>query len=245
MSGMTEPDLVARASLGRAGPPPTYRAAPAAREDDDAGARWVAVLLAFAALLAATLATRAAFLSDDASDAWQTALRQELRRSVAALTDIRYVYGPLGDMTFMIATQEVLAEEYRSGAQGAEPAFADVLEAEARVHEGVVEAMLPSLEIAGDPPRLEGGGFDLGGALAAERERMPDLVAIDPDASQAEGDRLARQATLTLAASLPVGFAFLAGALAMPYRRHRRLLMTVGWAACGVAIVAALMLELA
>jgi hypothetical protein len=200
------------------GPEPPTRASHA--EPDDSGSRAVAVLLAVAALLAAVLATRAALLSDEASNAWQTSLRQELKRSVATLTDVRYVYGPEGDQAFMVATHEVMAEELRAAAAEASPEIAAVLDAEARVHDGVVEHTSPGMEFASERYRLEEGGFDLALRLSDIRGGSPDLAGIDPDAPLEEGDRTARHATLTLTAAVPVGAAFFVGALAMPFRRR-------------------------
>jgi hypothetical protein len=55
----------------------------AAVEEERAGGRGLAILLALAALFAATLGARASLLSSNASGYWQQAVRQEIKAAAA------------------------------------------------------------------------------------------------------------------------------------------------------------------
>jgi len=211
---------------------------------DDRGLRAVAILLASTAMLAALLAARAAFLSDAAADEWQTSLRTELKRSAAVLVDIRQVYGPEGDAGVMIVAEEMVAEELRAAVASAEPRIAESLAVHAQVHELTAENMSPGADIVADAYRLPDGSLDLDQRLADLRGEAPDLVALDPDAPAAAGDRSMAQARATIIASLPLGLAFLAGALAMPLGRRRRILLAAGWAAVAFSALAVIAMEM-
>ena len=81
----------------------------------------MALLLAVAAVAAALITLVAVNASSDSSSAWQSALRQEVARGVAAVEDIRYVYEVEAPGAFQIASQEVQAEEFRTAASSASP----------------------------------------------------------------------------------------------------------------------------
>jgi hypothetical protein len=65
-------------------------------------------------------------------------------------------------------------------------------------------------------------------------------VALDPDGTEAEGSRLGVEATLLLAAIVPVSAAFLFGALAYGFPRRRRALVAVGFACTAVGAAGAI-----
>jgi hypothetical protein len=212
----------------------------------DTGSRAVAVLLACAALVAAAITARAAFLASDASGSWQAASRQEVKRSALALLTFDSAYGTEAPTAFAITVQQTRAEEQRAMA-GQQPAeLAPGLEAEAQVHDGVVAALRPSSELASNPRyALDGGGYDIVQWLAEERIKSPLDLTIDPDADMAAGDLAADRAIRLMSTTIPVGLAFLFGALAQAFRPARTLLLVLGWASLLVAVLLALALELA
>lgn len=251
--GLT-PDLVLPLRCGAVTEPnrdeahhaPAAHSAPAASpagDADDPGSRWVAALLAAAAVLAAVLAMRAAFLIDDAGDAWQSALRAELKRSVNLIEDVRYVYGTEGDQAFSVVVRESLADGLRVAGSGQPGPIADALITEARVHELVLERTKPEMELTAGGYTLPDGGYDLAARLADRRLASPEIVALDPEELQSTGDRASRHSIGVVYAAVPVGLALLLGSLAMPYRRRRRVLLALGWLALGLAAAAAIALE--
>jgi hypothetical protein len=79
--------------------------------------------------------------------------------------------------------------------------------------------------------------------LAEYRAEKPELLELDPGATIERGDREHAHATRTISAAVPLGVAFLAGALAMPFTRRRRWLLVVGWVAVAIAAAAAILVE--
>lgn len=231
-------------------PGPSYRPAdpepPASAEPvapSEPAGRGVALMLALAAVLAAAVATRASFLSSEAAGLWQSAIRNELKLGAAMVEDVRFVYNDEGPQAFRIAAARVRAEEYRRRARNAAPDVARVLRVEATAQQLVADSLVESSDIAKEEKyETEDGGFDLARRLADNRARNPDLVAIDADAIQAEGDDLAARAVLMLSTAVPVGVAFLLGALAQAYRR-RRALLTAGYVVLGLSLVLAVVVE--
>lgn len=205
--------------------------APVGDAPTDQGTRWVAVLLAAAAIVAAILATRAAFLGNEANDAWQRSLRTEIKRGALLTIAVRYVYGAEAGQAFEIAKHEILAHEMRARAADLDPAVAEVLLREASIHETVISQARTTMEVASERYALPDGGYDLALRLADERAGNADALALDPHPIQAQGDRASRHSVVTLAGSVPVGVAFLMGSLAMPWRRRRRVLLVLAWLA--------------
>lgn len=207
------------------------------------GLRNVALLLAVAAALAAILAARSAMLSVEASDAWQKTLRVELQRAAAVLIDIRQAYGVEADAGLMIREEELLAEELRAAAENATPEIAAALLQQAGIHADAAAFMAPNVELADARYRLPDGGIDIERRLADLRAELPDLVTLDPDAHAEAGDRAFDRATRSISAALPLGLAFLSGALAMPLTARRRLLLVVGWTSVVAAVAVTLIVE--
>lgn len=221
-------------------------------DDDDSGIEdWgpgqglgPAILLGLAALVTAALFGRAALLAGDASDQWQQALRQELKRSAAVVEDVRYVYGDEAPLAFDGVTLEVLAQEYRAKAQASRGATRSLLTVEARANEELLDVVKGGSAILSDEKyRLEGGGYDLGRRLADVRRENPDLVTINPDVPQARGDALSRQATNTVSLGAVAPLAFLLGSLGQVFRRRRAVLLWIGWVVLGMTVVAAAAIE--
>lgn len=207
--------------------------------------RGVAILLSTAAVLAAMLTARAALISSDASGSWQQSMRTEVKRSAFAMEDIRYVYNSEAQVAFSIAMEQVRAQELRTYAAQQSPDARPALEAEAKVHEGTVTIMLPSSEFASDPVyALPSGGYDVVVRLADTRAASPDALALDPDALMAAGDHATDRAVRMMSTTIPVGFAFLVGALAQGWHRRRRLLLAIGWSCLVAAGTLGLAVEL-
>lgn len=228
--------------------PPTGIDGPSAagREAPDAGVahhvtsdRAVAVLLAFAAVVAAIITLVAANASSDASSSWQSALRQEVARGALGVQQIQYVYEAELPAAVSLSTLEIRAETYRSAAASAAPDVATQLTAAADALQMTIDALRPNVEMATPGFALPGGGYDPVRKLAAEIAADPPS-SFDPDAAMAQGDAAAARADRLMVSLVIIGFAFLAGALAQPLVRHRGLLVAVGWMALATGIVLAL-----
>jgi hypothetical protein len=213
---------------------------PPVAADTEASDRWVALLLAVAAIVAAVITLVAVNSSSDASSAWQSALRQEVARGVNAVNDIHYVYEVEAPGAYRVATSEVQAQEYRSTAASAAPDIATQLDARAQVLEMSVDALRPSIEMAVPAYALPAGGYDTLHRLA-DRLSDPTRDPRDPDGAMATGDAAAARADRLMDSIVIVGFAFLFGALAQTFARSRRWLLALGWVALGAGIAVALM----
>ena len=213
------------------------------------GDRVVAALLAAAAVVAAILAARAAFLSSEASGAWQQAVRQEVKRGAATAEDIRNVYGTQARIAYLVIEPRVRQQAYREAAEDQTGEGRDLLLFEADVHAqadaALVEAFASEAPVIGDAERyfLPDGEVDLVRLLADSRARNPDLTNIDPDVDQARGDRAARRALLTVGAAVPVGITFFLGALAQAIRRVRRPLLVGGALSLAVGVLAGIAVQ--
>lgn len=209
------------------------------------GGRGVAILLATAAVLAAILTARAALIGSDASDLWQRSLRTEVKRSAFALEEIRYVYNSEAQVAFSNAMEQVRAQELRASAARQSPDARPALEAEAKVHDGTVTVLLSASEVASDPAyALDSGGYDLVKRLAHNRAASPDALALDPDVLMAAGDHATQRAIRMMSSTIPVGVAFLVGALGQAWLRRRRLLLALGWSCLLAAGMLGLAVEL-
>lgn len=208
----------------------------------DEGTGMVAVLLAVAAILAAIIGWQAASISNAAGDDWQSALRTEVKRAAAAQEDVRFVYENELPVAVRVLQAQVLERVFRSAAQSATGATKLALQVEADTQAQVAGALRPQFELTSNPAyTLSTGALDLAKRLADERSKAPAILALDPDAIQAQGDALARQANLITMTLLPIGVGALFGVLAQPLRRHRFNLLSIGWAGviAGGALAAA------
>jgi hypothetical protein len=204
----------------------------------------VAVLLGLAAILAAIVGVRATALSSDASDTWQSALRTEVKRSAGALADIRYLYQAEVPPVVTILATRLEEAELRAAATKETGAVADALTREADVAANVLAAISPAYELARHPAyALPGGGVNLGLRLADIRNQNPDLVALDPDSIQAQGDALGTKATAVTLPLLPIGISALFSALAQPFARHRRRLLLLASGALALGALTAVIVE--
>ncbi len=206
--------------------------------------RGVALLLGAVAILAAVVGARATALASSAGDAWQSALRTEVKRSTGALEDISYVYQTEVPVGVVVMGGRLKADELRKAAAQATGPAAASLSMEADISDGVVKAVEGSAPLVTDPAyALPNGGVDLGRRLADRRNEAPDLVALDPDALQEEGDHLGAKASSMTIALFPLGLAALFGAMAQPFGRARRLLLGAGASALGIGAAIAILVE--
>jgi hypothetical protein len=226
-------------------PPPAPAAPPPTPTVEQPSDRPLAILLGAAAILAAVLGAHASFLANDSSAAWQQAVRIEVKHAAAMVEDVRFVYGDEAPQAYRVLEARVRSKSFSDAADSATREIQAVLLAEAFTHEQVAAALEPSSELARDARyRLPDGSVDVARRLADQRATSPDLVALDPEAAQASGDRFASHALLVLAAALPLGFTFLLGALARAFPRGRRSFLLAGTAALVGSLVAALAVEL-
>jgi hypothetical protein len=210
-----------------------------ARPEEPAG---TGILLAVAAALAASIGGWSSIAADRGSDTWHASVRQHVKQSAGAVESIRFVYEEEGPTALQVAEARILAEEYRRVAGRATGMARELLLLEARAQEETAGVLAGGSEIAVDPryDDPESDGFDLVLRLADERNQDPELVALDPDGTEAEGSRLGVEATLLLAAIVPVSAAFLCGALAYGFPRRRRALVVVGFVCAAVGAAGAL-----
>lgn len=214
-------------------------------EEERAGGRGLAILLALAALFAAILGARASLLSGNASGYWQQAVRQEIKAAAAAVEDIRFVYADEAPQAFQAIEASIRAEEYRAAADQHAGLSRSVLLAAASAQDQLRQVLVGTSDVARDPRYLRPDGtYDLGLRLKDVRSKSPDLVAIHPDDPQAAGDRLGRQAVNETAASIPVALTFLFGALAQGFGSRRRVLLSLGTVALLAGVAAAVVVEL-
>jgi hypothetical protein len=208
------------------------------------GSGGIAILLAIAAVVAAIIGARASLIANDANDAWQHALRTEVKRSAGAMNDVQSLYQSDLPTAIKILEAQILAEKLQAAQAGQSPAVKHALEVEASVQSQLVTALSPSSELANNPAyALASGGYDLGKRLADIRSASPQMVALDPDGLQTSGDQLAQKAFLMTLALLPASLCALLGVLAQPLRRYRVVLLGSGAVVLASGAVMAILVE--
>jgi hypothetical protein len=208
--------------------------------DDEGGHRGIAVLLAATAIAVAIVAAVSSGLSSQAGDAWQSAVRQDAKRAAAATVDIQLLYQTEVPQAVAVLSARLQEARLREAATSATGAVAAALATEADAQQGVADAIAGSVAlVADDRYLLPGGGRHLSERLADLRAETPDVVAIDPDATMAEGDAIAARASSLTFALWPLALAATLGALAEPFRRRRRLLLALGTACLGAGVLVA------
>lgn len=204
---------------------------------DRPGRRGTAWLLAAAAVVAAVAGATASVASSNASGAWQVAVRRQLEQADAIRAGLDELYLREAPQALAVTAARFRAEELTAAAARlGEPDRAAVLA------EAAKEAALADRLAAGGAPLVTNGhyltlaGLDTGRRLA-ELRGSTKVGAPIPPRWQAKGDRDAHRAEALMAATIPVGLAFLLGALsrAFPAGRPRFL---AGGAACLATAVA-------
>jgi hypothetical protein len=186
---------------------------------------------------------RAALLGDSGSDTFYGAVREDVKRGSGIVEDSRFLYSEEAPAALEVASQRIQAEETEEAAKEADREIRALVQTEANKHEGIVGVLLDASAIASDPRYAQGDGFDVTKRLVDNRAENPDLLELDPDATEDLGIERSRKATLLVAATIPAGLAFLFGALAQGFPARRRLFVQAGFGAVGVAVLAALLIE--
>jgi hypothetical protein len=199
------------------------------------------ILLAVAAALAAAIGGWSSIVGDRGSDTWHAAVRQHVKQAAGAVEDIRFAYQEEGPTALLVAEAEILADEYRRSGERASGVARELLLLEAAAQEEAVDVMAAGSEVAGDPryDDPDTDGYDLVLRLADNRAEHPDLLAVDPDATEAEGSRYSVEAALLLLWIVPVSAAFLCGALTYGFARGRRALVAAGFVFAAVGAIGA------
>jgi hypothetical protein len=203
----------------------------------------LAILLALAATVAAVLGARAAVVSSAASDVWQTAVREEVKRSAALVEDVRYVYADEAAVALRAAAAAVEADELRRSAASLGEAEKSVAESEASVRQTSADTLAGAFDLTKDPRYRAGDGYDVAARLADVRNEHPELVALDPDATMATGSEDSRHGWRLVAATILAAVAFLCGSLAQAFPRYRLPLTVAGFALIALAAAAAVLVE--
>jgi hypothetical protein len=216
----------------------------AGRGHDERGHFGVAIILAIAAIAAAIIGTRASFIASDASDQWQSSLRTEVKRSAGVLIDIQSLYETELPTAVILLRASAFQQQLQAAAAGQSGAVKQALDMEAAAQAELVNGLASLSKLASQPEyALPSGGFDLARRLADLRSTTPNLIALDPDALQAEGDRLSNKAQLLTFALIPIGVSALLGLLGQPFERRRRLLLACALIALAAGIAMALGVE--
>lgn len=202
-----------------------------------------AILLALAAIVGVAWGTRASLVSSSASDAWQSAIRQEVKRAAAVVEDVRYVYVVEGPQALDVFAARIRAKELRKAAARARGTERAALTVEAEALETYASQVAKSVEAAAARYRTSIGGFDHARRLADQRAKNPDLRDIDPEDAQEAGDRLSRKSLLEMLATVPAAFAFMLGAVSEGFRRGRALLLALGAFSLAASVVLGLVFE--
>jgi FlaG/FlaF family flagellin (archaellin) len=203
----------------------------------------VAILLALAATVAAVLGARAAVVSSAASEVWQTAVREEVKRSAALVEDVRYVYAVEAAVALRAAAAAIEADELRLSAASLGDAEKPAAESEAFVRQTSADALAGVFDLTKDPRYHAGDGYAVTARLADVRNQHPELVALDPDATMDKGSEDSRHGWRLVAATILAGIAFLFGSLAQGFPRYRLSLTVAGFAFLALAATAAILVE--
>jgi hypothetical protein len=203
----------------------------------------LAILLALAAAVAAVLGARAAVVSSSASGTWQTAVREEVKRSAALVEDVRYVYAVEAAVALRSAAAAVEADELRQSAGSLGDPEKTAAESQAFVRQTSADALAGAFDLTKDRRYHEGDGYDVAARLADVRNEHPDLVALDPGATMDKGGEDSQHGWRLVAATIPAAVAFLCGSLAQGFPRYRSPLMVAGFAFLVLAAGAAVLVE--
>ena len=206
--------------------------------------RGVAILLGAAAIVAAIVGALASGMSSDASDAWQSALRTEVKRSAGAVTDIRYLYQSELPPVITILGARAQRDALKVAASGATGYTAQALTIAAGAQGNLATAIEPAYELSTNAAyALPGGSLNLAQRLADLRAENPDLVALDPDKVERQGDALAARTHALTLALLPLGLTALLGTLAQAFARRRGILLAAGSVTLVAGAIAAIAAE--
>lgn len=213
----------------------------------DATDMGVAMLLAAAAVVAALIGGRAALLGDSGSDAYSEAVRADVRQGARIVGDARRLYEEDASVAHRIAEAQLLGEALGREARSEEGLPSSILQAEAEASATVADVLAGPSKLADGSARAatELTGEDILDRFAEIRaERSAELAAVDPDGIAEEAGEESDAATAMAAAAIPLGIAFLFGALAEAFANRRRLFVIAGWSALAIGVAIAIIVEL-
>jgi hypothetical protein len=221
-------------------------ASPPEKESDETGVPWVTLLLVGAAVLGAIIGIRAALVDNNGGDNLDRSVRQDVKRGAAVVESIRFVYAEEAAAAVQVAEARIRARDLRRAAQGKPGPVADYLRSEAAAQDQLVKSLEPTHPITSNPKyRKPDGSYDVPLRLADERAERPDLLHVDPDATEQVGLDSAQSATLLRAATIPLAVAFMFGALTEGFPSRRRPFLVVGYAFLAFGALFAIVVELA
>ena len=187
--------------------------------------RSTALLLAASAVVAAALGATASVASSNASGAWQTAVRRQLEQADAVRAGVEEVYLREAPQSVSVAAARWRAEELTKAAATLSGSDRDAALVEAASQSALADRL-------GGPAAI-----DPGRRLAELRGPSRRGTPVPPRWT-ARGDHDARRAIWLLAATVPVGVAFLMGALGARFVRAGVVFLAVGVVAGVVAYAA-------
>ena len=207
----------------------------------------VALLLTAAAILAALIAGRAHAHSANAATAWQTSTRDKVKEAVSYVESIRYIYGVEVPRALAVTEVRLRADELAQlvNDRSLSASTRRSIAVEKAAQEAVLEGIASASTLASDPKYRTDNGFDAVRMLIDDRNANPELLAVDPEASHEEGDRLSEKAIALMATTVLVAVAFLCGSLARGFPRRRRLWLPTGFFFLAAGLVSAVVIEVA
>jgi hypothetical protein len=215
-------------------------------EQEDRGIPWVTLLLVGAAVFGAIIGIRAALVDNNGGDNLDRSVRQDVKRGAAVVESIRFVYAEEAPAAVQVAEARIRARDLRAAAKGKPGPVADYLRSEAAAQDQLVKTLEPTHPITSNPKyRKPDGSYDVPLRLADERAERPDLVHIDPDATQQLGLDNAQTATLLRGTTIPLAVAFMFGALTEGFPARRRPFLIAGYAFLVLGVLLAIIVELA
>ena len=204
----------------------------------------VVFLLVAAAVLAAVIGVRSQIVDSNGSGSYDSAVRQDVKRGAGVVEDLRFIYSEEGPTAFRVSEARIRADELRKAARGKSGLEASYLNGEAGAQDQLRKTLQPSVELT-STGKYDGRGdsYDLFKRLADTRKEHPDLLRVNPDATEDVGADSTKASTYLTAATIPIGFAFLFGALTEGFPRGRRPLLVAGWVCLAIGLVFAIVVE--
>jgi hypothetical protein len=212
----------------------------------------IAVLLAAAAVTTALVGARTANLIGSAGGNWESAVREEVKQGAARTTGEILVYGATLPNVTSYQETKIRAEEYLAGVDSLDEIFALTsaeLDALNDLHRIYDETAKPMENTFGEDDRYfaagdRTAGFDLERKLADQR--AADLSSFeDPSQIRAAGDDRSKRGIVAALAGVLAAVAFLLGSVANALVRGKLVAWWAGAAVLAVAIVGAVVLEVA
>jgi hypothetical protein len=215
--------------------------------DEQGSTRNVVVwLLVASAVAAAGIGVRSQIVDSNGSGSYDQAVRQDVKRGAGVTEDLRFIYSEEGPTAFRVAESRIRGEELRRAARGKSGLESSYLKGEAGAQDQIIATLQPTVALTSDPKyKGRGDSYDLFRRLADERKKHPELLHVNPNATEKVGSDSAKSSTLLTAATIPVGFAFLFGSLTEGFPRRRRPLLVVGWVCLAIGVLFAIVVELA